>query len=278
MKTQDVRDLMIVILVVFIILALLSIRIVKPGTVRVVTVYGRVTGRVLQPGLNFITPVVSGTIKYNTKKVIYEATTKDKQKDSRANYKDSFVDTNTKDGQQVDVFYTIRFSVDPDKACWVAQHIGNEKDLVEKVVKTESRIWVRNIARDYTADELYTGNVVDVQNRIYDQLLTTFADNGLRLDSVGIREIKFTDEYIESIEQKQIEAVKVETQKNIAAQARYKKEAQITEAEGQAKAQELLRASLTDEIVKKMWIEKWNGEMPKVFGGGNLIDVSTFVK
>ena len=49
-----------------------------------------------------------------------------------------------------------------------------------------------------------------MQNQIFDALKTTFDENGLILDSVGIREIKFTEQYIGAIEAKQIEAVKVE--------------------------------------------------------------------
>jgi len=60
-------------------------------------------------------PIIDKTYIYNTKKVIYETTSEEKQRYSNANYKDYPVDTNTKDGQQVLIYYTIRFSVDPEK-------------------------------------------------------------------------------------------------------------------------------------------------------------------
>jgi len=131
---------------VFVLLAL-TIKIVNPGTVKVVTQFGRVTGRVLEPGFNLIIPFAEGTMTYNTKKLTYEAAEGDKHKESKADYLDFPVTTTTNDGQQVKINYTVRFSVDSTKVAWLAQNIGTENSLVEKVVKTDSRIHSRNIAR-----------------------------------------------------------------------------------------------------------------------------------
>lgn len=255
---------------------LLAVETVSPGQVKVVTRWGKVTGRTLEPGAHLVIPLAERTLKYDTKKVIYETTTEEKQKGSDADYKDYPVDTNTEDGQQVDIFYTVRFSIDPTKAGWIAQHIGSQDNLVEKIVKTESRIWARNVPRRFNAEDLYTGTgSQEVQNEIFNSLYKTFTDNGLVLDGVGIREIKFTNEYISAIEQKQIQAVKVETEKNIAEQAKYQKEARITQAEGQAKEQELQRQTISSELLEKMWIEKWDGHLPTYMLGdsGTLIQL-----
>ena len=32
--------------------------------------------------------------------------------------------------------------------------------------------------------------------------------------------------------------------------------------------------TLTDNIIKEKFIEKWNGELPKVTGNGSILDVS----
>lgn len=272
--------------IVFVLL-LLSIKIVSAGEVSVVVRLGKVTGRVLDPGAHLIIPVIENTKSYNTKKIIYETSTIDKQKVSEADYKDYPVDTNTEDGQQVNIFYTVRFNVDPTKADWIAQNIGSEIALVEKIVKTESRIWARNVPRRFSAHTLYTGDgSIKVQNEIFDALKPTFEENGLILDSVGIREIQFTDQYISAIETKQIEAVKVETEKNIAEQAKHQKEARITQAQGEAEEQRLQRLTLDAQVLQKisldnqkLFIEKWNGTMPKIVGSEDMLfDVSKIVE
>ena len=273
MNQEDLQRFVkpIAIVVIIALLALTSLRLVKAGTVKVVTRFGRVTGRMLHPGAHFIIPLAEGTITYNTKKVTYEASNEPKR--SKATYTDIPVDTTTLDGQQIELNYTARFSIDPTKAGWIANNIGTEADIVEKIVKTDTRIHARNIAREFNAADLYTGNISEVQRTIEDALRPIFEENGLILDEFGIRSIAFTDEYINAIEAKQIEKERVITEENIAKQEEFRKEARITRAEGQAEEQRLQRATLTDTLLMKMWIEKWSGEVPNVVTGdqGNLL-------
>lgn len=235
---------------------LLSFETVQAGQIKVVTRFGKVTGRVLEPGAHFITPFSDGTKRLSTKKVIYETLAEENHKNTDADYIDYPVDTNTSDGQPVDIYYTIRFSVDPTKATWVVQNIGSEENLVEKVVKTESRIWARNVPRNFTADALYQGTgTEEIQNEIFNRLQPIFSQNGLVLDSVGIREVKFSDAYVASIEEKQIEEVKVETEKNRALQAEERKKATISNAEAEAEAQRLQGQTLDSQVLEKLALE-----------------------
>ena len=255
--------------VIFVVVLVLSgFRTVKAGEVAVVTRFGQVTGRVLSPGASIIMPFVEQTFVYNTKKINYETAPDEKKMLSTADYRDIPVDTNTKDGQPVDISYTIRFSVDPTKATWVAQNIGPEGALVEKIVKTESRVWVRNVPRGHSAEELYTGEgSLKVQEAIYEKLKPVFEANGLILDMVGVREIAFDKSYVEAIKAKQVELVKIEVEKNKAAQEQFRKEQRITAAEGQAREQELQRTTISDALLRKLWIEKWDGKLPTYVGG-----------
>lgn len=228
---------------------------VSAGEVKVVRKFGQ-TSRVLQPGLNWISPFSEDTITITTRKMVYETTTEDRQKASGADYKDFPVDTNTSDGQQVDIFYTVRFAVDPYKAEEIVNNLGNMSGAVERIVKTESRIWARNIPREFTAEQLYQGDgVVEMQRRIEERVRPVFESNGLYLDSVGIREIKFTPQYVQAIEAKQIEAVNVETEKNRAEKAEFSKQAKIREAEAEAEAQRLQSQTLTDDVIEKLALE-----------------------
>jgi len=217
-------------------LGLMSATTIDAGTVGVVKRLGRVTGQVLDPGLHFIVPFVDRVIVYNTKDIIYETTPVAKQATSRADYVDFPVDTTTKDGQQVEISYSIRFRVKRSEAPRIAQELGNEAAVVEKVVKFHSRVLCRQIPRKFEASELYTGDVTVVQNEIIEAIHPLFESKGLALDSLGIREIGFSTDYVNAIEQKQIEKERVTTEQYRADQAKFRKEAVITEAEGEAEA------------------------------------------
>ena len=149
----------------------------------------------------------------------------------------------------------------------MANNLGDEAEIVEKIVKTDSRIYVRGIAREYEAGDLYTGNIVAVQDSISNILVESFDKNGLILDDFGIRNIEFSPDYVAIIEQKQREKEKVTTEKYIAEQEEYKKQAAITKAEAEAESQKLLQTTITQQILMKMWIEKWNGQLPEVVTG-----------
>ena len=52
----------------------------------------------------------------------------------------------------------------------------------------------------------------------------------------------------------------------------------IVAAEAEKKANELKEKSLTDNIIKEKFIEKWNGELPKVVGSDNMLDITNLIK
>lgn len=263
------------IIVVAIVILMLSLSFVSRGEVKTVTRLGAVTGRILDPGPHLTLPwPIESTVTYNTKLVTYETSPQEKQEGSKADYKDFPVDTNTSDGQQVDVSYTVRFSVDPTRAAWCAQNIGTENQLVEKIVKTESRIWFRNVPRNYSAELLYTGEGSQkIQEEVARIIEPAFSGTCLRLDTVGVREIKFEDTYTRAISDKQVEAVRIETERNKAEQEVFKAQQVVTAAEAQKKSQELQKESLTPLMIQKEMLgvlrDVWNGEYPDTYVAGS---------
>jgi len=236
----------VLILLVGMIVLSMATRTIDAGTVGVVKQFGRVTGRVLDPGLNWVMPFAQTVVVYNTKDIIYETAPVDKQADSMADYVSYPVDTTTEDGQKVDLSYSIRFRIKRSEAPRIAQELGDEAAVVEKVVKFHSRILCRQIPRNHKASELYTGDITVVEDAIVQQLRPLFEEKGLALDSFGIREITFSPDYVEAIEQKQIEKEKVITEQYRAEQAKYRKQATITEAEGEAESIKIKGAALKE--------------------------------
>jgi regulator of protease activity HflC (stomatin/prohibitin superfamily) len=206
---------------------------IQYGTLGLVTRFGAVTGRIMNPGLNWKVPLVEGVVRYRTQEIIYQTAD---QGESQADYVDFPTDTTTADGQQIILKYSIRFRIDPERVAWLANNIGNEREVVEKVVKFHSRILARNIPKEYEALDLYTGNIQDVQDRFQLQLEPLFGEKGVILDSFGLRKIEFTEDYKQAVEQKQIEAENVITEQNRAQQAVYQAQAQVERAKGEAQS------------------------------------------
>lgn len=288
---------------VFLTLAIInSYTVVQAGSVAVVKRFGQVVA-VFEPGLNWKVPFIDQTVVYRTQEIVYE--TSDNPEASNADYTDYQVDTATSDGQQITARYTVRFRIRPQEAANIVNDLGTEPEVVEKVVKQNSRVWVRTLLRNYTASQLYSGDIREAQESIESQLRKDFEKEGLDLVFFGLRQIGFTDAYKQAVENKQIEAENIITRKNQAEQAKYEKERAITQAEAeaekqrlerigvakgeaesiklraqaqaeatllkakaQAEANELLSKSLTPQLIDWQAVLQWQGQYPTVYSPG----------
>lgn len=246
----------VVVLIVVLILVLNIFVIVQAGNVRVLTQFGRTVGVTFTPGMNIKIPFIQNTVNYSTRQVTYE--TSDFPETSRANYPDFTIDTTSLDGQQIQLKYTIRFSIDAKQAEWILNNIGTMDNLVEKVVKTEARSLCRNIPKKYSAAQLYSEQVFDVQEEISETLRPIFEKNGIILDEFLLRKIEFTEEYFNILEEKQIAEERIVVEQNILAQERIKKEQVIVQAEAEARQIEIKGEALKKypQIIQLEFIQK----------------------
>jgi regulator of protease activity HflC (stomatin/prohibitin superfamily) len=207
------------------------------GTVGMVTRFGRITGRIMGPGLNWKVPFVDQVVIYRTQEIVYITEEQQGEGDrSSGTYVDFPTDTTTADGQQISVKYSVRFRIDATKITRIANEIGDEGALVDKVVKFHARILARNIPKEYEALDLYTGKIQAVQTEFEEQLRPLLADKGVILEAFGLRQIEFQEDYVQAIEQKQIEAENVQTEQNRAEQAKWRAQSAIEVAKGEAQA------------------------------------------
>ena len=274
-KKVNLWAILIAIIVLILFINPLSfIQVIKPVEVGVLVRLGSLKGK-LDPGVHFIVPVVDRVYRYDTRLLTYETSSYPEQ--SNADYTDYPVDTTTKDGQPVHIKYTVRFRINPEKVLWVYKNLGPESAVVEKVVKTDSRGHVRTLAREFAAQDLYSGNIRELEDLVAKNLSKLFEKKGLILDEFVIRGIDFSKEYVKAIEQKQIEKERVETEKYRAQQEQFRKQQKITRAQGEAEAQKLLQKSLTKEVLIKQYLEKWDGHLPMVVTGNNglILDLNS---
>ena len=95
---------------------------------------------------------------------------------------------------------------------------------------------------------------------------TYFAKKGITITVLGMKDgLEYDDPAIQtSINEKFSSEQKLVTQKNENTRI-------ISEAEAIAKANKILSESITDEVLRQKYIEKWNGELPKYVGSGEDI-------
>lgn len=120
----------------------------------------------------------------------------------------------------------------------------------------------------------------DIMEAVKAYVIPYFKEYGITITVLGLKEdISYENPAIQAaIDQKFASEQKVTIQENEnkAALAKAEAEAQalIIKAEGEAEANRVLAESLSDEILEKMYYEKWDGVLPGVYGGdGNLLQI-----
>jgi regulator of protease activity HflC (stomatin/prohibitin superfamily) len=179
---------------------------VERGTVGLITRYGRLTDVVFQPGLNWKFPFIEKVEIFDTTQQSYE--TSDHVETSKAQWPDYSVTSQTSDGQTVSIGYTLIFRIpDGEAAVGIRQNVGPIEEVVENCVKANSRSISRNTSRAYEASQLYSGDVVEYQDDVFDRVKSQFdaTCGGLILVDFKVRGIGFEEKYSDAIEAKQIE-------------------------------------------------------------------------
>jgi regulator of protease activity HflC (stomatin/prohibitin superfamily) len=112
---------------------------------------------------------------------------------------------------------------------------------------------------------------------VKDFVVPYFEEYGITITVLGMKEgVSYENEEI----QKAIDAkfaseqeLVIQQNKNDAnlAKAQAEAEAMIMLAEAEAKANDLLSQSMTPALLEKMYYEKWNGELPYIYGDSTPI-------
>lgn len=178
--------------------------------------------------------------------------------DEGENYDDDSIESLTKDGQKVHADITIQFRINGNDAAWIYQNIG--LDYGTKVI----RPGIRNVARDvitgYDSTQLFTQQTrTEAQEKMRTELETLYAVNKVELQNVLLRNIAFSDIYLQAIEDKQVAQQRIQKAEYERQEAEKVKERKIIEAEAEAEAirlkGETLRANpqvIQFEFVQKM--------------------------
>ena len=137
---------------------------------------------------------------------------------------------------------------------------------------------VKKVMANYTAENLVSSRS-EVASSIEKSLANDLANYNINLVATSIENLDFTDAFTDAVEAKQVaeqNKLKAQTEsdtKVIEAQAAA--DVKLIEAEATAKANNLMNESISDSILQKIAIEKWNGELPTVLSdGSNILDLT----
>ena len=133
---------------------------------------------------------------------------------------------------------------------------------------------LKAITAQYTAEESVTNRAL-ISDGLIQGLNEKLNNIGLYITDVNIINFDFSDAFITAIEEKQVaqqQLLKAETEKQTAiTNAEAQAETTRIKAEAEADANNKIKASLNEDIIRSKFYEKWNGELPQAMGSDSII-------
>ena len=265
MKEGLARALLVVQVAAFALAGLLAfastIRVVDPGYGGVVVLFGSVRNEPLPSGLHLINPFAS-LVQVEVRTRNY---TMSSQHDEGQRRGDDSISVITSDGLTVNLDVTVLYALNLPKLPEIYRTLG--EDVESRLVRSEIRSAIRDAAANLLATDLYGAKRQEFVAGVSKVLMERFLARGIALEQVLLRDVRLPQQITNAINAKI--AADQEAQKMTFVLQKEKQEAERKriEAEGQAKAQELVSRSLTPQILEYQRIQA----LKDIGAHGNLV-------
>lgn len=190
----------------------------------------------------------------------------------------------TSDGKNCAVSVMYSFHVDQEKLPAVFNKFrGQDIEQIENgYLKSELLRCINEVTSQYDLMATVGSAREKINREVYERFYKSLEPVGIIIETVSISEAQPDEATINSIQQviearNKLERATIEKQtaeqeaeKRIV-EAKGKSEAARIEAEGIAAANELVRNSLSPELIKQHAIDKWKGDIPQFMGNGNFL-------
>ncbi len=256
--TKTIKKIVIAAAVVLLAVIVLAncFTIVGAGHTGVVVTLGKVNDGVLQEGLHVKAPFIQNVVKIDNRIVKLEVDT------------EAF----SKDLQTVATTLAINYRVDTSKSYSIYKNIGANYESV-LVIPAVNEVLKATTAR-YTAEESVTNRSL-ISDGLIKGLNEKLNNIGLFVTDVNIINFDFSEAFINAIEEKQVaqqKLLKAETEKQTAiTNAEAAAETTRIKAEAEADANNKIKASLNEDIIRAKFYEKWDGKLPQAMGSDSVI-------
>ena len=195
---------------------------------------------------------------------------------------DSF-SVSTADNANIDISFQMTYKFIPEKIVSTYKNFKgmDGSDIVNQRVKTVLKSKISEVTTNHTMMDIYSGDRATINHKITEYLNEEFGNAyGIHVIDASIIDVhpdaklqETIDNRVTAMQKKQQaeaeqETIKVQNNTKIM-QAKADAEAKKIAAEGEAEANRIISASLTDEVLKQMYYEKWNGVLPNTIAGNS---------
>ncbi len=205
--------------------------------------------------------------------------------------------TQTLDSQYVTSQLDIKYKVNSSNAYIVFKQFKTIENMDDQLIVSTTQRVLEKITTTYNVMDILGESRTEIYERLEEALKVEFEKSGVDFYSISITDMDAGAEIeaaitAEAVAKKavetatqELEKARTESQKAVVeAQAeqdaaKIAAETMVISAQAEADANQILTESLTDLIIQKMMINKWDGILPKVTGTGDMLfDVSSLTE
>lgn len=274
---KDKTFIVLILAGVLVFISSLSFKIIPTGYTGVRSTFGQIEEKTLSNGFNWKIPFVQSIEAVNNK-----------QQDIK--FDDDEIWSETKERTAIQYKgITVTYQINPEKSAWIYANISDyENNLVSKSLVGSS---IKSSSKTLSDTDATNRSIIEplALKNIQNSLDEKYGKDVIYVNKVVINNADFEESYNKAIADKQKAQLAAEQQDIINQQAIDKADADakaaIAKAEGEAEAKKIaadaeaeankkISDSLDDKVIKNKYIDKWNGQMPKVTGSdGTIIDI-----
>lgn len=242
-------------IVLGIVLSIAAEGIVSVGPTERVVKFNALTGNLeepLGPGIHIVIPGIHQTTTYLVSQQSY--TMSNSTNEGNVIGSDA-VEARSIDGQAVNVDITVIFRVSPEFVNTLHENWSTSSEgYTDGLIRPTVRSVVRDVIARFEAENIYGGETrARIQNEIEDALQEELEPQGIEIISVLMRDVNFSQAFINAIEAKQVEEQELARAETAAqrrqTEARGLAEAAIEEARGRAES-ERIRAEANADVIR----------------------------
>ena len=266
------------IIIIFVLIFLFKIYIiVDPGEKAVI--FNKATGNLRvtpNEGFYFLVPLVEEPTVYDMRARTYTMSIATLEGELKG---DDSLQALTSDGQNVLLDISVRYHPDPDNLDKLHRRLG--VDYVNKVLRPQVRSTVRMIVSEYPVLDVYSGKRMLIQSAIETNLRDSFKKNIITLEEVLLRNVQFSREFQQAIENKQIAQQEAQRMKYVLERQEQEKKRKIIEAEGESESLRLKGKALADNplLIQYEYIKLLSPSIQAIITDQNAIfNFSEFLK
>jgi len=256
MKKGNMRPVLIIGAILVVFLFLHPWAQIGAGERGVVLNFGAVQENVLEEGLHFRIPIMQKVVPMDVK--VQKSLTN--------------AAASSSDLQEVSSEVALNYHIVPDKSSIVYQSIGIH--FKERIIDPAVQEVVKAVTAKYSAEELITKRPA-VSEAMRATLTERLMVHNMAVDAFSIVGFSFSKIFMEAIESKQTAEQLALKAKRDLERIKIEAEQKVTAAKAEAESLRLQRANISTDLIELRKIEanlkaieKWNGILPQVTGGG----------